>query len=186
MRNKKKTLLLGSCILATIFIVTFRFSVKVQTSFMASIADESPETFEKLEPDWCRVRNARVDWVQMLKPCAQNMSWWHKNWDKNERTNAEKSVIISKDIKPTGAYSKFFIQSRASDGRNKATGGDSWRVKIKGKASISPTVIDLKNGQYEVIFMPLDPGRYRAEIYLDYSLCDGFRDPPEDWFIRGK
>ena len=22
-------------------------------------------------------------------------------------------------------------------------------------------------------------------IYLDYSLCDGFKDPPRDWFIIG-
>ena len=22
-------------------------------------------------------------------------------------------------------------------------------------------------------------------IYLDYSLCDGFKDPPRDWFITG-
>ncbi|KAJ7374433.1 hypothetical protein OS493_007539 [Desmophyllum pertusum] len=31
----------------------------------------------------------------------------------------------------------------------------------------------------------MEPGVYKLLIYLDYSLCDGFKDPPLDWFIKG-
>ncbi|KAJ7369256.1 hypothetical protein OS493_040236 [Desmophyllum pertusum] len=31
----------------------------------------------------------------------------------------------------------------------------------------------------------MEPGVYQLSIYLDYSLCDGFKDPPRDWFIKG-
>ncbi|KAJ7318450.1 hypothetical protein OS493_037929 [Desmophyllum pertusum] len=31
----------------------------------------------------------------------------------------------------------------------------------------------------------MDPGVYKLDITLDYSLCDGYRDPPKNWFIVG-
>ncbi|KAJ7374440.1 hypothetical protein OS493_007546 [Desmophyllum pertusum] len=31
----------------------------------------------------------------------------------------------------------------------------------------------------------MEPGVYKLLICLDYSLCDGFKDPPRDWFIKG-
>ena len=30
----------------------------------------------------------------------------------------------------------------------------------------------------------MKPGIYQLSISLDYSLCDGFKDPPRDWFIK--
>ena len=45
---------------------------------------------------------------------------------------------------------------------------------------------DLNNGLYEVSFLPLKPGVYAARVWLDYTLCDGLRDPPAGWFINGK
>ena len=73
-----------------------------------------------------------------------------------------------------------------SDGNLKRTGGDSWRVYIRqGPASLAPIVTDNDDGTYEVMFLSLEPGNYSAQVFLDYTLCDGFRDPPEDWFIKG-
>ena len=73
-----------------------------------------------------------------------------------------------------------------SDGNLKRTGGDSWRVYIRqGPASLVPMVTDNDDGTYEVMFLALEPGNYSAQVFLDYTLCDGFRDPPEDWFMRG-
>ena len=46
-------------------------------------------------------------------------------------------------------------------------------------------VFDLKNGVYEVMFLVLEPGSYNAQVWLDYTLCDGVREPPHDWFIKG-
>ena len=30
----------------------------------------------------------------------------------------------------------------------------------------------------------MEPGIYQLSVYMDYSLCDGFKDPPCDWFIK--
>ncbi|KAJ7379993.1 hypothetical protein OS493_012755 [Desmophyllum pertusum] len=49
----------------------------------------------------------------------------------------------------------------------------------------APTVIDLGNGMYEVLFLILDPGNYCVSAVLDHSLCDGMKDPPDYWFISG-
>lgn len=68
----------------------------------------------------------------------------------------------------------------------KTFGGDAWRVYIRqGPASIAPQVWDLENGMYEVLFLVMEPGNYSAQIILDFTLCDGLRDPPVDWFIIG-
>lgn len=86
----------------------------------------------------------------------------------------------------SGEFSRFFIQSVTSDGNLKRTGGDSWRVYIRqGPASLAPMVTDNDDGTHEVMFLALEPGNYSAQVFLDYTLCDGFRDPPEDWFIKG-
>ena len=71
-------------------------------------------------------------------------------------------------------------------GQLKETGGDSWRVHIRqGPASLTPIVVDHNDGTYEVLFLALEPGNYSVQAILDFTLCDGFRDPPEDWYIKG-
>lgn len=85
-----------------------------------------------------------------------------------------------------GRFSRFFIQSVTKDGFIKKIGGDAWRVYIRqGPASLAPQIWDLDNGQYEVVFLALESGDYSAQITLDFTLCDGLREPPIDWFIKG-
>ena len=139
----------------------------------------------KFLSDWCLARESRTNWKQLLKPCERYLRWSEKNWNKTERTSAKHSFITSWVIKPAGQFTRFFIQARAANEGDKVEGGDSWRVHIKGTAWISPVVIDLNNGKYEVLFLPMEPGNYTADVFLDYSLCDGYRDPPDDWFIQG-
>ena len=64
--------------------------------------------------------------------------------------------------------------------------GDAWRVYIRqGPASLSPQVWDHHKGMYEVVFLVMKPGDYSAQITLDFTLYDGLREPPVDWFIKG-
>lgn len=85
-----------------------------------------------------------------------------------------------------GHFSRFYIQSVTKDGRIKTSGGDAWRIYVRqGPASLAPQVWDLNNGMYEVVFLVMEPGTYTAQITLDFTLCDGLREPPVDWFIRG-
>lgn len=56
---------------------------------------------------------------------------------------------------------------------------------MRGPSSVAVTVFDHNNGTYEALFLITEPGAYQVIIYLDYSLCDAFKDPPRDWFIKG-
>ena len=137
--------------------------------------------------EWLRQRRARVDWKNIIKPCADNIAWGSvkDHWGKINRSNATTSDITFKDIRPAGEFSKIFIQSKTSDNRTKLIGGDTWRVYVRGPTSIAATVFDHNNGTYEALFLITEPGVYQLMIYLDYSLCDGFKDPPLDWFTIG-
>ena len=143
--------------------------------------------FQDFRRQWLRQRRARVDWQSMIQPCVDNMAWGQvkSHWGKQNRTNAVTSDVIFWDIKPVGEFSKIFIQSKTSENRTKMIGGDTWRVYLRGPASVAATVFDHNNGTYEALFLIMEPGIYQLTIYLDYSLCDGFRDPPRDWFIKG-
>ena len=137
--------------------------------------------------EWLRQRRTRVDWKNIIEPCVDNMAWGlvKDHWGKTNRSDATTSDIIFKDIRPAGEFSKIFIQSKTSDNRTKLIGGDTWRVYVYGPTSIAATVFDHNNGTYEALFLITEPGVYQLMIYLDYSLCDGFKDPPRDWFIIG-
>lgn len=135
--------------------------------------------------NWCRVRRTRLDWKAMLSSC-ENKTTWKPSRNKEKATDPNTSFISLWDIKPVGEYSRFSIQSQTRDGRPKTQGGDSWRVLIRGPSSISPTVVDHDNGTYEVLFLAMEAGVYAVNVTLDFTLCDGFKDPPVDWFIKGE
>lgn len=89
-------------------------------------------------------------------------------------------------MEKTGIFNKLAIQTRTADGHNKQEGGDTWRVFIRGADRITPSITDLNNGVYETKFIALQPGHYKAEIVLQSTLCEAFKDPPQDWLKRGK
>lgn len=133
--------------------------------------------------NWCRVQKWRVDWKGIISPCIGNTDWGRVM--SQSPTDPMTSYIYLWDINPAGQFSRFFIQSQTKDGTSKVIGGDAWRVHISGPAYLAPVVIDHNNGSYEVLFLAMEAGKYQIEIMLDYSLCDGIRDPPSDWFIKG-
>ena len=102
-------------------------------------------------------------------------------------TSPETSEIFGVEIRPAGEYSRFFVQSRTHNAQKKTIGGDSWRVYLDGPSYLAGTVFDHDNGVYEVLFLIMEPGVYKIEMILDYTLCGGLVDPPNDcWFINGK
>ena len=143
--------------------------------------------YDDFRREWVRQHRARMDWQAIVNPCYDNMAWGKvkAGWEKPNRTNASTSEIIFQDIRPTREYSKIFIQSKTSDNITKVIGGDFWRVYVRGPANIAATLFDHNNGTYEALFLIMEPGIYQLLVYLDYSLCDGFKDPPRDWFIQG-
>lgn len=134
---------------------------------------------------WCRQQRWRLDWKSVISPCEKKMAW-NSLKDRTNATDPNTSFISLWDIKPVGEYSRFSIQSQTKGGLPKTHGGDTWRILLRGSSSISPTVFDYGNGTYEVLFLALESGVYTANITLDYTLCDGFVDPPWNWFIIGR
>ena len=168
---------------SNVFLKLVQVISKPKTLQRSSIAHR----FEDFRRQWLRQRRARVDWQSILKPCKDNMAWGQVNdgWSKLNRSSAVASEVVLWDIRPAGEFSKIFIQSKTADNRTKTIGGDTWRVYVRGPSSVAATVFDHSNGTYEALFLITEPGVYQVIIQLDYSLCDGFRDPPRDWFIKG-
>ena len=145
--------------------------------------------YQDFKSNWCRIYQSKLDWKRYLAPCGKHRKWGiiSAGWkDKKSKTSAANSVISKWDIRPAGQFSRFFIQSKTSSNHAKIIGGDSWRIHVSGASSVSATVFDHNNGSYEVLFLLMESGLYHIEIYLDYTLCDGFKDPPVDWFKKGK
>ena len=144
-------------------------------------------SLEEFGKDWCQVRRVATDWELLRKPCEGNTKFGVSlpGWGLENRTDPTQSFIPFMDIKPAGEFSRFSIQSQTSNGLSKTAGGDDWRVLIWGPTALAPTVIDHENGTYEVLFLILEPGTYHASVVLDYSLCDGMKNPPDYWFMLG-
>ena len=138
--------------------------------------------------NWLRMHLARTDWRAILKPFSNQMAWGtlKSGWDKANRSSARTSYISYMAFQPSGQFSRIFIETRTASGQKKTIGGDFWRVFFTGPANVSATVFDHQNGTYEAIALLMETGNYTVRAYLDYSLCDGLRDPPEDWFQVGK
>ena len=79
----------------------------------------------------------------------------------------------------------MWIESRDALGKPKTYGGDSWRVMIlSNQATVAADVFDHNNGSYEALFLLKEPGIYQLHVKLDYTLCDGLRNPPIDAFQK--
>ena len=145
-------------------------------------------SLEEFRKDWCRVRRVATNWELLKNTCEGNTKFGVNlpGWGIKNRTDPAKSFIPLMDIKPAGEFSRFIIQSQSYTGQPKTIGGDDWRVLIWGPSAFAPTVIDHGNGTYEVLFLILEPGTYFASIVLDYSLCDGMKNPPDYWFMIGR
>ena len=187
---KQFLLFIVLCGLVLFFANNYLWNIRTGLPAFYSYQHGETEEMARLEDfrrDWSRVRRARVDWQEILRPCHDYTAWGQvkDGWGKLNRSNANTSDVMFKDIRPAGEFSKIFIQSRTSANRTKTIGGDSWRVYVRGPSSVVVTVFDHNNGTYEALFLITEPGVYQVIIYLDYSLCDAFKDPPRDWFIKG-
>ena len=94
---------------------------------------------DHFQVNWCRVRRARVDLDSLLRPCFYNISWNGASPNRQQQTDAAKSIISFFDIRPAGQFSRPSIQTKTRDGKLKLIGGDSWRVLLRGPATVSPT-----------------------------------------------
>lgn len=145
--------------------------------------EESKERFINY---WSLHRSLRVDYKRILSPCKLYMQWKPSYPSKGPYTmTSANNSYVTLDIQPAGQYSTIRIDTFSRKNTKKRIGGDSWRIHVQGVTSVPMVVVDHNNGSYEASFLLTRPGVYNAEIYLDYTLCDGYKDPPEGWFIKG-
>lgn len=139
--------------------------------------------YDEFKVNWCRQRKWRLDWRSLKKPC-QDLRYRRLTGKQYQAfsTSLSLSEIFEVEIRPAGEYSRFFVQSRTHNAQKKTIGGDSWRVYLEGPSYLAGTVFDHNDGTYEVLFLIKEPGVYKINMILDYTLCDGLIDPPIDWF----
>ena len=77
------------------------------------------------------------------------------------------------------------IVTKDSLKRKKSIGGDFWWVTVIGSISFHIDIIDNMDGTYVGQFEVMEYGNYTMHVVLEYSLCDGIRDPPTWWFKKG-
>ena len=181
-------LLVGVVVLAINYIEISQFRLKKITLAAYSMKQLPNRQQSKFQYHWLRMHQARTDWQAMLKPCSDQVAWGtiKKGWGKENRSSAKHSYITFMDIQPAGQFSRIFIQTRNARGQDKTMGGDFWRVYFTGPANVSAMIFDHQNGTYEAIALLMEPGNYMVRVILDYTLCDGLRDPPKNWFQLGK
>ena len=154
----------------------------------ALIRNNSQQSFDIFKRNWCRMQRARLEWKEVLGPCLNSTVWEEPSKARlgvNQITDPSKSFISHWDIRNAGEFSRFVIQTVLTSNVPKTVGGDSWRIHIHGHSALAPSVLDHNNGTYEVLFLIIEDGEYEAKIFLDYSLCHGFKDPPPYWFRKG-
>ena len=118
-----------------------------------------------------------------------DMRWLKKDaipwFNKNGRTDVETSFISIWDIRPAGEFSRVMLQTQYPNGTQKKYGGDFWRCYVKGTTSVPVSKKDFWNGSYEFKFLLMEAGNYTLGLSLEYTLCDGIKEPPPDWFVKG-
>lgn len=145
------------------------------------------EPYQYFEKNWCRERTLRTDWRAYTHSCpSYTRHWAFDVWSDDFKTNPNLSYISGAEVKPAGHFSNVYIQSVTVLNRTKTFGGDAWRMRVTGQADIIASVHDMENGTYQATFLPMEPGTYSLKIVLDYTLCHGLKNPPPDWFKRGK
>ncbi|XP_068700848.1 uncharacterized protein [Montipora foliosa] len=178
---------------------TYRYSdtpeqEELKTSFNSnpradSLAKASVQQgFNVFKHHWCRMQRARLEWESLLGACLTSTKWEEPKDVRlgiNQFSDPSKSFISHWDIGNAGEFSRFLIQTVSTSNTEKNIGGDSWRIHISGPSSLAPSVLDHGNGSYEVLFLIMEHGDYEAKIFLDYTLCNGFKDPPFYWFKKG-
>lgn len=123
---------------------------------------------------WCRIQRAQLDANELLGSCdvcVDNVISKTCNHDPRGATDTKNSYLTWQFIRPAGHFSHLFITTKNASGCTKSTGGDYWKVSLKGPSIVSASVFDLRNGSYEAVFLPVKAGRYKVVIILIYSLC---------------
>ena len=123
-------------------------------------------------------------WKEMIQPCLGHMNHVQEV-NRQNITSIEKSdIVVEKNIEGTVLYIKIYSKTQQEE--FKRVGGDSWKIKIiNSNVFFTVDMLDRNDGTYETfISVPAD-GQYTIVITILQSICEGFMDPPKDYFKKG-
>lgn len=128
------------------------------------------------------------NWKDILSPCKSNLNWTHRSKRHNFEETSSLLSAIELHIRPVSYPSVITIRTKNQKGFVKTIGGDFWDVKIRGRLEtmLNIQMHDNENGSYTGYFLLTESGNYNVTCILESTLCNGLRDPPEDWFIKGR
>ena len=123
-------------------------------------------------------------WKEMLKPCLHNMRY-KKISNRNNMTDITKSkIVITKSTDETTLHVALYTKDRKN--RYKYFGGDMWVVTVTSKySSFMVDMLDKNDGSYEIFIQVPRDGGYKVIFRILHSLCEGFMDPPNNFFKIG-
>ena len=100
-------------------------------------------------------------------------------------TNVQTSdMTVQKNIDETVLCIKMYSKTRQEE--LKMIGGDSCEIKMSNNIYFLVDMFDKNDGSYETLkSIPAD-GNYAILITILQSICEGFMDPPKDYFQKGK
>ena len=125
-----------------------------------------------------------ISWKEMLKPCLHNMRY-KKISNRNNMTDITKSkIVITKSTDETTLHVALYTKDRKN--RYKYFGGDMWVVTVTSKySSFMVDMLDKNDGSYEIFIQVPRDGGYKVIFRILHSLCEGFMDPPNNFFKTG-
>ena len=160
----------------------------------STISYENYDTNKVLMSDHISKLCQIEDYTKLVTPCLGQMKWTDRSNVKT-RTSSVKYSTVKITVRPYPYVSSVKIKTRDDLNRLKYSGGDYWDVKVingntrEKKLMVNIEMEDLNNGSYIGYFMlpkKKKEDTYKVVCNLEYSQCNGIRDPPLDWFIKGK
>ena len=122
-----------------------------------------------------------------------DLSWERRQTDRQLSSNIHTSVVRL-IVRPYGFPSSVVITTKDQHNVWKSVGGDHWEIRLYGDKD-TVLYVDMRDKGdgtyigYFVIPESLDNGdevQFHLNYTLEYSQCNGLRDMPKDWFIKGK
>lgn len=173
-----------------------RIEGSVADGFKHSEYTEESFSVDNLQSQINRMCNTATSYTD---PClaginGDDLSWNKRQTDRQLSSNI-RSSIVRLIVRSYGFPSSVVIKTKDQHNVWKSVGGDYWEIRLYGDKD-TVLYVDMRDQGdgtyigYFVIPKNLDDGdgqvQFRLNYTLEYSQCNGLRDMPKDWFIKGK
>ena len=159
---------------------TFKYNF---TKVPTCVNTKTEESICKHNLYWSKVAFTS-SWKEMIQPCLGHMKHVMKVNRQNLTSIETSDMIVEKNIDETVLYIKIYSKTQQKE--LKKIGGDSWKIEItSNNISFTVDMLDKNDGSYETFISVPSDGNYTILITILQSICEGFMDPPKDYFQKG-